>query len=300
MTSPFGPLVLIANSRSRAGLGGVGPVLRAHGLDYRVVLTTGPGHAAQAAADALANGDRYLVAAGGDGTVHEVLNGMFAADGRPAAADAVLGVLPLGSGCDFVRSFGIPRDATAAAQRLAGPAVRVIDVGKVTFEDDSVHYFANIAEAGLGGSVVARAARLPGALGGARYGVAFWLALPRFRQGPARIEVDGNESRSALTVNVVVANCQYYGGGMRISPKSAADDGALDVLVMDGPRRVACTTLPSIYRGRHLPHRYIRESRGQRVRVESPTPLLVEADGEVLGSTPATFEIVPGVLRLKV
>jgi diacylglycerol kinase (ATP) len=299
MASPFGPLVVIANARSRSGLAAAERVLKQDGLDYRVVLTTGPGHATRAAAEALADGDRFLVAAGGDGTVHEVLNGMLAGAGRPTAEDAVLGVLPLGSGCDFVRSFAIPRDAARAARRLAGDVTRVIDVGKVTFGTGKVRYFANIAEAGLGGSVVARAVRLPAALGGLRYSVAFWLALPTFRPGPARVTADGTEVATRM-LNVVVANCQYYGGGMRISPKSSADDGQLDVLAMTGPRRDACTTLPKVYRGKHLPHPEITELRGSLIRVESDVPMLVEADGELLGTTPATFEIVPRALRLKI
>jgi diacylglycerol kinase (ATP) len=303
MASPFGPLVIIANARSRSGRSGLARaerLLDRDGLDFRVVSTAGPGHATRAAAEALHGGERYLVAAGGDGTVHEVLNGMLAGAGRPAAAeDAVLGVLPLGSGCDFVRSFGIPRDAARAARRLAGDATRVIDVGKVTFGTGKVRYFANIAEAGLGGAVVARAVRLPGVLGSLRYSVAFWLALPRFRPGPARVTADGTEVATRM-LNVVVANCQYYGGGMRISPKSSADDGQLDVLAMTGPRRDACTTLPKVYRGRHLPHPEITELRGPLIRVESDVPMLVEADGELLGTTPATFEIVPRALRLKI
>lgn len=94
--------------------------------------TTHPGYATQAARDALQGGERYLVAAGGDGTVHEVVNGMFQ-DNQPIVADAVLGVVAAGSGCDFVKSFGLPGDAVHAARHLAGHAVRCIDIGKVTF-----------------------------------------------------------------------------------------------------------------------------------------------------------------------
>jgi YegS/Rv2252/BmrU family lipid kinase len=308
MVSPFGQLVIIANARSRsgrAGLAAAGRVLDQDGLEYRVVLTTGPGHATRAAAEALADGVRYLVAAGGDGTVHEVLNGMLSGGGPVDGAmggaidGAVLGVLPIGSGCDFVRSFGIPRDPARAAGRLSGDATHVIDVGKVTYGGDQVRYFANIAEAGLGGAVVARAARLPGMRGGLRYGVAFCLALPRFRPGQARVTADGTEVATRM-LNVVVANCQYYGGGMRISPKSTADDGLLDLLTMTGSRRDAWTTLPKVYRGRHLPHPEITELRGSVIRVEAEVPLLIEADGELIGSTPATFEAVPSALRLKV
>ncbi len=137
MTSPFGPLVLIANPR--AGRGKVGKalpkierILKAKGLGYRIVQTTHPGHATQAARDALQGGERYLVAAGGDGTVHEVVNGMLQ-DDQPVAADAVLGVAAAGSGCDFVKSFGLPGDAVQAARHLVGDSVCHIDVGKASF-----------------------------------------------------------------------------------------------------------------------------------------------------------------------
>jgi YegS/Rv2252/BmrU family lipid kinase len=299
-TPVFGPLVIIANSRStHRRLGAAERVLRDAGLAYKVVLTTGPGHATEAARQALSDGTRYLVAAGGDGTVHEVVNGMLR-DDRPVAADAVLGVLPAGSGCDFVRSFGIPRRPAGAARHLTGHAVRKIDVGKVTFGTGEVRYFVNIAEAGLGGSVVAEAARLPAALGGARYFAGFWMALPGFRRCTARLEVDGHESQWKGAINVVVANCQFYGGGMRISPKSDPADGALEVLAMAGPKLVACTTLPQIYLGRHLPHRHIAELEAFRIRIETDLPLPIEADGELLGTTPATFEVLPGAIQLKI
>ena len=111
MTSPFGPLVLIANPNAGRGaaakaLPRIESVLTEENLAYRVVRTTHPGHATEAARQALSNGERYLVAVGGDGTVHEVVNGMVK-DGGPVAADAVLGVVAAGSGSDFVRSFGL-------------------------------------------------------------------------------------------------------------------------------------------------------------------------------------------------
>jgi diacylglycerol kinase (ATP) len=306
VTSPFGRLVIIANpasgrGRSEVKLRGIETALRDWGLDYQILLTTGPGHAAQAAAAALRDGDRFLVAAGGDGTVHEVVNGMFAGD-QPSAPDAVLGVLATGSGCDFVKSFGIPGDAVKAARHLTGDAVRTIDVGKVTVTDGAattVKYFSNIAEAGLGGAVVARASRPPAALARARYFFEFWLTLPRFRPATVRLDADG-QSFEWLAYNVVVANCRFYGGGMQISPKSEPDDGKLDVLVMTGPKSDAYTTLPRVYRGTHLPHRNIAELRASRVTVETDVPYPIEADGEVLGTTPATFEVIPRALRLKV
>lgn len=306
MTSPFGPLVIIANPRSGRGrvgaeLGKVEGILRDRALDYRIVRTTHPGHATEAAREALRGGERYLVAAGGDGTVHEVVNGMLQ-DDQPIAADAVLGVVAAGSGCDFVKSFGLPDDAVQAARHLAGDGVRHIDVGKVTFTADGaemIRYFPNIAEAGLGGSVVARASRLPGILGPTRYLLGFWLTLPGFRPATVRLDADG-QAFEWRAHNVVVANCRFYGGGMQISPKSEPDDGELDVLVMVGPKSDAFTTLPKVYKGAHLPHRNIVELRASRVRVETDLPFRIEADGETMGTTPATFEVIRKAIRLKV
>ena len=244
MTSPFGPLVVIANPRSGRGkaathLPEIERILTDAQLSYRIVRTTHPGHATEVARDALARGERYLVAVGGDGTVHEVVNGMLDG-GRPVAADAVLGVVAAGSGCDLVRSFGLPGDTLQAARHLAGDRVRPLDVGQVTFNSrtsgtsapaEVTRYFPNIAEAGLGGAVVARAARLPAFLGPARYPVGFWLTLPGFRPATVRLDVDG-QAYQWRAHNVVVANGRFYGGGMHISPKSESDDGALDVLVL--------------------------------------------------------------------
>jgi diacylglycerol kinase (ATP) len=305
VTSPFGPLVVIANPRSGRGkvaahLPEIERILTDAQLSYRIVRTTHPGHATEVARDALARGERYLVAVGGDGTVHEVVNGMLDGGG-PVAADAVLGVVAAGSGCDLVRSFGLPGDTLQAARHLAGDQVRPIDVGRVTYTDgpaEVTRYFPNIAEAGLGGAVVARAARLPAVLGPARYLAGFWLTLPGFRPATVRLDVDG-QAYQWRAHNVVVANCRFYGGGMQISPKSEPDDGALDVLVMVGPKSDAFTTLPKVYRGTHLPHRNVAELRASRVRVEADPPFLIEADGESLGTTPATFEIIRTPIRLK-
>ena len=303
MTSPFGPLVLIANPNAGRGtvskaLPRVERVLTEANLEYRVVLTTHPGHATEAVRQALGHGERYLVAVGGDGTVHEVVNGMVC-DGEPVAADAVLGVVAAGSGCDFARSFGPPDDPAQAAARLAGDEVRAIDVGTVTCADGDARCFVNIAEIGLGAAVVARAANLPRFLGGARYATGFWLTLPRFRPATVRLDADG-QYHAWRAFNVVVANCRFYGGGMQISPKSDPGDGRLDILVMTGPKSDSFTTLPKVYTGSHLPHRNIAELRAGQLSIEAEPGFPVEADGEMLGVTPASFGIIPGAIRLKV
>ncbi len=136
-------------------------------------------------------------------------------------------------------------------------------------------------------------------LGGAKYAAGFWLTLPRFHPAAVRLDADGHPY-AWRAFNVVVANCRFYGGGMQISPNSDPGDCLLDVLVMTGPKTDSFTTLPKVYKGAHLPHRHIAELQAAQLRVDADAPFPIEADGEVLGSTPASFGIIPGVIRLKV
>ena len=306
MASPFGPLVLIANPRSGRGRVGrelpeVERQLLARGLRYRILETEGPGHATTLAREALEAGDRFVVAVGGDGTVQEVVNGMVEGD-RPVADDAVLGVVAAGSGCDFVRTFGLPGDAIRSVRHLTGDRLYPIDVIRAEHQDGdgrASRYVANIAEAGLGGAVVARAERLPRMFGQSRYFVGFWLSVSRFRPAEIHVQVDRKEF-SGRANNVVVANCQFYGGGMKISPRSYPGDGLLEIQISTGPKSEAFTLIPKVYKGEHVPHPHIKELRGKVVEVRAERPLPVEADGEVLGSTPATFTVVPQAIRLKI
>jgi diacylglycerol kinase (ATP) len=309
MTSAFGPLTLIVNPVSGRGkvaaaLPRIEEALRREGLEHRIEVTRGPGDATRATRRALEGDGRFVVAVGGDGTIHEVVNGMFA-DGRPVREDAVLGVVAAGSGSDFVRTFDLPGDATGGCAHLAGEATRPLDVGKVTYLDDpsgqrqGVRYFANIAEVGLGAATVARAAALPRSIGRSRYFLGFWITLPGFANCPIRLSADDRRFAGRVH-NVVIANGRYFGGGMHVSPGSQPDDGAFDVLVMKGPKSDSFTTIPKVYRGAHLPDPDIVELTAAHVRVDADRPLPIEADGEVLGTTPATFELLLRPLRLKV
>jgi diacylglycerol kinase (ATP) len=303
----FGELTVIVNphaGRRRVGeeVPAIERALAERRLPYRLVSTTGRGDATRLAQEALRRGGRYLVAVGGDGTVHEVVNGMFDG-GRPIVADPVLGVVAAGSGCDLVRTFGLPGDSTKACEHLAGNNVYPFDLIRIAYTapdgTPAVRYCANIAEAGLGAAVAERAGRLPAWFGAARYFVAFWRELPGCRLSTVRVQSD-RKVYEGPAYQVVIGNCQFYGGGMRISPRSYPGDGVLDTLVFKGPKSDAFTMLPRVYRGDHVPNDHIEEQRAKvAVKVDADRPLLVEADGEVLGTTPATFEVVPQPILLK-
>jgi diacylglycerol kinase (ATP) len=306
VTSPYGRITLICNER--AGRGGVGrclPEVRAkleeRALDYVVLLTEAPGHATQLAREALESGARFLAAMGGDGTIHEVVNGMLA-DDRPLDPDAVLGVVACGTGSDFIRTFGLPNMPAHAVAHLDGPESFPIDIGKVTYIQDGgsvTRYFPNIAEAGLGADTVARAARLPRFLGPMVYFFAFWLTLALHKRALVTVDLVDRRYEGAMN-NLVVANGQFFGGGMKIAPKATPTDGLLDVQIEHARKKDAIALMPKIYKGQHVPHPDIFEAKRVSLSIEADRPLPIEADGEVLGETPATFEVLRDVVQLKV
>jgi YegS/Rv2252/BmrU family lipid kinase len=303
VASPFGPLVLICNARAgrgelKARLPRIRAELDARGLDHDVAFTAGPGEASDIACSALQRGQRFLVAVGGDGTIHEVVNGILSS----GSADAVLGVVAAGTGSDFIRTFGLPRGLPEAVERLAGDGIRRIDGGRVTYttpEGSRTRFFANIAEAGIGAAVVARARRLPGILGASVYFWAFWLTAAAYRPCTVRVSCD-SWSFEGRANNVVVANGRFFGGGMRIAPVATPDDGALDVQVDHARRSESLRLMRRVYEGAHVPHPRIAEATATWAEVDAARPLAVEADGEVLGTTPARFEILPGAITLKI
>jgi diacylglycerol kinase (ATP) len=306
VASPFGPLALIADPR--AGNGQVGRELpeverqlRALKLDYRIAETERPGHAIVLVHEAFDRGERFVVAVGGDRTVHEVVNGMLE-EGRPIVEDAILGVVAAGSGSDFVKTFGLPGDAVRSVRHLAGHNHYDLDIIQAEYaegEGRALRYVANIAQVGLGASIVLRAQRLPRSLGRLRNFLGFWLSLGAYRPTEVTVRADRKEF-SGRAKNVVVANGQFTGGAMKISPRSYPGDGLLDVQITTGPKSEAFTLLPKVYRGEHVPHPHIKEMRGRVIGVEAERPLPIEGDGELLGTTPATFSVLPQVLRLKI
>lgn len=304
MSSPFGPMRLIVNpraGRNQADLGALLAELGNQGIEHDIVHTEGPGSATRLARAALDEGIRYLVAVGGDGTVHEVVNGMID-DGKAVAPEAVLGVYAAGSGCDFVRTFGMERRPEIVARHFATEHVMPIDVGvaELTGLDGRpmTRYFANIAEVGYGAEAVKRAAGYPRWLGRARYLFAAWGAVRGIKPQDTDIEVDDRLIQRKL-VNLVAANCQFFGGGMKVAPRALPDDGLFNVQVFHGGASQVFQMTSKIYRGEHIPHPSISEYQSPRVALAPARPMLVEADGELLGSTPVTFGLLEQAILLK-
>jgi YegS/Rv2252/BmrU family lipid kinase len=306
MSSSYGVLTLVCNLH--AGRGGVAKclpeverLLAERGLEYEIVRTEGPGHATLLTKEALERGRQLIVAVGGDGTIHEVVNGLIE-DDKAVNPDARLGVVAAGTGSDFIKTFGIPSSPSHAVVHLDGHESFPIDIGKITFGEDGkevVRYFANVAEVGLGARVVERASRLPRFLGPTVYFFSFWLSLARHRAADVKIDLMTRTYEGPMN-NMVVANGQFFGGGMKIAPKAAPTDGVLDIQIEHAGKREAIAVMPKVYKGEHVPHPKILEAKRVEASIQSNPPLLIEADGEVLGFTPARFELLRDAIHLKV
>jgi diacylglycerol kinase (ATP) len=304
MTSPFGTIAVIVDPR--AGIVPQVPVLEraleARGLEHRTLVANGS-DPSTLAASALDEGFRFLVAMGNDATVQDVVNGMFR-EGHPIREEPVLGVIGAGSGCDLVRSFGIPGDTEAAAAHLAGENTYGLDLMKITSTDITgkrrTRYGHNLAQVGMGAQQVVCAAKAPAWLGGSRRFYGFWCGYLKTKASRVTVEHD-RRTWEGSAWNVVVANAQFTDGGLRLSPRSFPGDGVLDALVFSGPRSGAYTQLPRLFRhGDHVPDPHIHELKAKiRFEVRSERPLPVLADGVALGITPVTFQILPQSILLK-
>jgi len=231
--------------------------------------------------------------------VNEIVNGVGGLDG------VELAIVHRGTGGDFGRTFGIPHRLEEALAVARDGSTRVVDLGRATLRTwarrEGVTWFANIASAGMSGAVAKRVNETGKALGGkVTYAWSTVAVFARWRNAQVSVSVDGEERRGPM-YDVIVANGRYLGGGMKITPEAEPDDGLFDVLLIgDISKKDLLLTLPKIYRGTHLPHPKAELLRGARVSIDAPIPLPVELDGEQPGTTPASFEVVPGALRLRV
>ena len=270
-------------------------------FDYR--FTEAPNHATTLAREAVEQGFETVVAVGGDGTVNEVVNGLMAPGANRAGA--TLGVIITGRGSDLARTIGIPSDYTEACARLAGERTMTVDLGLVTFYQEGQQrqrYFVNVGGGGFDAEVAYRANRAPTFMGGTiPYLTSLVTTLLAYRNKAVVLTLDDKEPISMVVNSVVVANCQYFGGGMKVAPEADPNDGLFDVIVIGDIDKIEfLMTVPKVYDGTHITHPQVDTYRAKRVEVRSEQDLLLQVEGEVCGHTPLTFEIVPSALQIRV
>ena len=269
---------------------------------YELAWTTAPRDAERIAREAVRAGIERLIVAGGDGTAAEVVSGLL---GAGLGAYAEVAFLPLGTGADFHRTLGIPRDMERAIAALASGKGRRIDAGRAQYVGNDLvaheSHFVNVASAGLSG-VVTRSVNGASKALGARLAFLFGtlVGLARFRPPRVRLRLDGAEIFAGEIALVAAANGRYFGGGMHVAPQARVDDGLLDVVIVPAlPKPVLVTKLPRLYTGTHLAVPGVSLQRGRRLELvpEGP-PALGEIDGESVARLPMTVEVLPGALHV--
>lgn len=278
--------------------------------DFEVSETYGPFSGEPLTRQALEGGANLILAVGGDGTFSEATNGFFK-DGQPVNPDAELAFLTSGTGCDMRRTFGWPEteDVTQMLEIIKSGKTRMIDLGLMSYEtpqgETASRYFANITSFGLGGAVsdAVNRSRIAKLLGGS---FAFsWHSLVQgllYKNQKVRLQIDDDFDEELDITLSVIANCQYFGGGMHIAPNADPSDGLFDILIGHGMKKSEISELlKTVSSGEHVNHPKIIQRRGKRIVATSldPKPVRHDVDGEAPGSLPSTFEILPQAIRVR-
>lgn len=295
--------VVIVNPASASGNTGetwpqIASDLRSQFGSFRVLFTKQRGDADALAGEAARKGAKMIIACGGDGTVSEVANGILS-----SGKDAELGILPSGTGGDFRRTLEIPSRTRDAAQVLrTGRTVR-IDVGRVSFVDnngaEAMRYFVGVASFGMSTRVIERVKA-----DGISFASSMLQTAMRNEAIRLVVQLDDTHDRQLTVSNLCIANARYFGGGMKIAPDAKLTDGKFDVVSLgDLSALKLFTSAPRVYLGSHLSMPEVSHALARKVTVrpaDRGKEVALEIDGELPGRLPATFQIIPEALRVRV
>jgi len=246
-----------------------------------------------------------LIAIGGDGTIHEIVNGLLQGV-RPGGVPCELGIISSGTGCGLAMSLKLPRSVSAQSDVIANGVTRRIDVGKVAFRTSTggteERFFVNECQVGIGSAIAGRLSRRQRRLGGlSGYTMAALCVARRYKGGNVSLCADSEPAVLLMLDGVSVGNGDRCAGGMRLTPDACLDDGLLDALFI--PRHTAferLLRLPLLYSGRHTKSPGFEYRKIRRVSIRPESPMTVAADGEWLGYTPCEIEIQPSELAVRV
>lgn len=276
-------------------------LLQSVGLRFEHDLTEAPGHARELAKSAVKKGYQLVVSVGGDGTINEVVNGLYDSGNL---ADVMLGIISTGTGSDYIRTIGIPRAYQEACQCLKSPRKSTVDVGVVEYLSGGQmmqRLFVNFAGLGFDAEIVKTTTQKYKALNStASYLTGLFTAFLFYRNKEVTLSVDG-EAVERKVCAILVSNGKYGGGGMFAAPDADLTDGLLDVLVIgDLSKPDLLWSLPRVYRGTHLTHPKVTMKRAREIEIQSAEVMFLQADGELLGGLPARFYVLPAALNVAV
>jgi diacylglycerol kinase (ATP) len=263
--------------------------------DTEICVTDHEGHAEELARQAVEMGVPLVVAAGGDGTLNEVLNGLSAGFDRTR-----LGLLPLGTGNDFARSIGVPDDLEGALAVLRAGRVQKIDVGRTSVGGKS-RCFLNMAVGGFSGVVSEKASDAKERWGPLAYMRGAVDALPELQAFETSIVLNGAERLRVATYNIVISNGRYVAAGIPVAPQAKLDDGLFEVMIAPATTIPKLALLvPQVLLGQHLGSDLLLFRRATRIEIDSQPEMSFNVDGEILGEASSVFEVQPRALEMVV
>ncbi len=281
---------------------GIEKILREELPGFEPVFTNRRFHAMIIARNKINEGFTRIVVVGGDGTLNEVINGLFAQK-QYQTTDITLGMIPVGTGNDWSRMFGIPFDYREAARVIKTGNTFVQDAGRVVFTKQNRklgRYFINIAGIGFDAIVTKRSNELKeqGKNSQVLYFMNIFAKLFGYRHFTASLIIDGTTyQHDIFSMNVGI--CKYNGGGMLQVPDAVADDGQFDLTIIKKMRKLeVIRSLPKLYNGQIKTHPKVQSFMGKNIIIDSPRSIYLETDGESLGHTPFEFEIIPRSVRI--
>lgn len=282
-------------------------ILTNEGIDFEATLTTHPGHAIELVRDNITEkGFKKIISIGGDGTNNEVINGIFSQQRFPTT-EITMGVIPVGTGNDWRRTFDFPIDYQINIETIKKGFTYQHDIGKVSYYNDGdpkVRYFLNAAGTGLDEMVCGKTNLLKrqGKGGAARYMLSVVNCLLKYDCIHVKVDIDDKEVFDDEVLSLSIGNCKFNGGGMMMMPNAIPNDGLLDMTIIKkvGILKFAAN-VSNIYNGSFVDKlKEVSTYRGKKIRVQSipAHKLLLETEGENLNNSPFDFEIIPKAINM--
>lgn len=295
-----------ARGRTRRRWQRIKEALRYFFKEFSYTFTEKPSEATEISRTAVKEGTELIVGVGGDGTINEIANGFF--DGSDLINQgATLGIIPSGTGCDFIKSLNIPLNLRRAIETIIQATTKKIDVGLLRYTSFSGakkdRLFVNVGDFGLGGEVVAQMEKYGRKRKASSYFRSLLQTFFHYQNKKLRIILDEQELPLGYYLIGAIANGRIFGKGMKIAPGANLDDGLFDVILVKGMKTFEFLRhVWRIYTGSHLSHPKIDFYRAHKIEAYPESEkerVLVEIDGELVGLLPASFEIIPRALPVK-
>jgi YegS/Rv2252/BmrU family lipid kinase len=268
--------------------------------EFKYEFTEKPLQATEISRVAIKEGTELIVGVGGDGTINEIANGFYE-DKKIINPKTALGIVPSGTGCDLMRSLNIPLGLKNALKVVSHASSSLIDTGRVRFKnhagEEDERFFLNVSDFGIGGEVVKKVNENRMERKASSYLKCLISTFVNYKNKKINIKIDGEELPEDEYLIGTISNGRIFGKGMKIAPKAKLDDGLFDVVLVKSMKKLEFfRNVWRIYTGTHLSHPKISLIRGCKIEARAEreeNKVLIEVDGEQVGTLPATFEIIP-------